>query len=92
MNDQQFKTYLESQGLWRREEEQKESEKEYLSDLVTNLIKTDGGNLNELRRWSTRIRSNAALLQYNAAAVQLMLKMSLGPLKDKTDRYILDFT
>ena len=91
MNDQQFKTYLESQALWRREEEQKRSEKEYLNDLVTNLIKSDGGNLDEYRRWSTRIRSNAALLQDNAATVQLMLRTTLGPLKDEIDRYILDF-
>ena len=71
--------------------EQKRSEKEYLNELVTNLIKSDGGNLDEYRRWSTRIRSNAALLQDNAATVQLMLRTTLGPLKDEIDRYILDF-
>ena len=91
MNDQQFKTYLESQAIWRREEEQKRSEKEYLSDLVANLIKTDGGNLDEFRRWTTRIRSNAALLQDNSASIQLMLRTTLGSLKDEIDRYILEF-
>ena len=62
MNEQQFKTYLESQAIWRREDEQKRSEKEYLNDLVSNLIKTDGGNIDEFRHWATRLRSNAALL------------------------------
>ena len=91
MNEQQFKTYLESQALWRREEEQKRSEKEYLNDLVSNMIKTDGGNLEEFRRWATRVRSNAAILQNNGAAIQLMLRTTLGPLKDEMDRYILEF-
>ena len=91
MNEQQFKTYLESQALWRREEEQKRSEKEYLNDLVSNMIKTDGGNLEEFRRWATRVRSNAAILQNNGAAIQLLLRTTLGPLKDEIDRYILEF-
>ena len=91
MNEQQFKTYLESQALWRREDEQKRSEKEYLNDLVSNMIKTDGGNLEEFRRWATRVRSNAAILQNNGAAIQLMLRTTLGPLKDEIDRYILEF-
>ena len=91
MNDQQFKTYLESQALWRREEAQKKSEAEYLSDLVSNMVKADGGNLDEFRRWSTRVRSNAALLQCNTATIQLMLRTTLGPLKDEMDRYILEF-
>ena len=91
MNEQQFKTYLESQALWRREEEQKRSEKEYLNDLVSNHIKTDGGNMDEFRRWATRIRSNAALLQDNTATVQLMLQTTLGSLKDEIDKYILEF-
>ena len=34
------------------------------------MVKTDGGTLNEFRRWSTRVKSNAALFkimeqQYN---------------------------
>ena len=91
MNEQQFHAYLESQALWRREEEQKRSEKEYLNDLVSNMIKTDGGNLDEFLRWSTRIKSNASLLQNNGAAIQLMLRTTLGSLKDEMDRYILDF-
>ena len=91
MNEQQFKTYLESQAIWRREDEQKRSEKEYLNDLVSNLIKTDGGNIDEFRRWATRLRSNAALLQDNSAAIQLMLRTTLGSLKDEIDRYILEF-
>ena len=91
MNEQQFKTYLESQELWRREEEQKRNEKDYLNDLVSNMVKTDGGNLDEFRRWSTRVKSNAALLQNNGAAVQLMLRTTLGSLKDEIDRYILEF-
>ena len=91
MNEQQFKTNLESQALWRREEEQKRSEKEYLNDLVSNMIKTDGGNLEEFRRWATRVRSSAAILQNNGAAIQLMLRTTLGPLKDEMDRYILEF-
>ena len=91
MNDQQFKAYLESQEIWRREDEQKRSEKDYLNDLVSNMIKTDGGNLEEFRRWATRVKSNAALLQDNGAAIQLMLRTTLGPLKDEMDRYILDF-
>ena len=41
MNEQQFKTYLESQDLWRREEEQKRNEKDYLNDLVSNMVKTE---------------------------------------------------
>ena len=91
MNEQQFKSYIESQALWRREEEQKRAEKEYLNDLVTNMIKSDGGNLEEFRRWSARIYSNAALLQNNSATIQLMLRTTLGALKDEIDRYILDF-
>ena len=91
MNEQQFKTYLESQVLWRREDEQKRSEKDYLNDLVTNMIKTDGGNMEEFRRWANKVRSNAAMLQDNAAAVQLMLRTTLGSLKDEIDRYILEF-
>ena len=91
MNEQQFKTYLESQALWRREDEQKRTEKEYLNDLVSNHIKTDGGNMDEFRRWATRIRSNAAMLQDNTATVQLMLRTTLGSLKDEIDRYILQF-
>ena len=91
MNEQQFHAYLESQALWRREEEQKRSEKEYLNDLVSNMVKNDGGNLDEFRRWSTRIKSNASLLQNNGAAIQLMLRTMLGSLKDEMDRYILDF-
>ena len=57
---------------------------------MSNLIKTDGGNLDEFRRWATKIRSNAALLQDNSAAVQLMLRTTLGSLKDEIDRYILE--
>ena len=91
MNKQQFHAYLENQSLWRREEEQKRSEKEYLNDLVSNMIKTDGGNLEEFRRWSTRVKSNASLLQNNGAAIQLMLRTTLGPLKDEMVRYILQF-
>ena len=67
------------------------SEKDYLNDLVCNSIKTEGSNLDEFRRWSTRIRSNAALFQNNSAAVQLMLRTTLGPLKDEIDHYILNF-
>ena len=78
MNEQQFKMYLESQAIWRREDKQKRSEKEYLNDLVSNLIKTDGGNIDEFRRWATRIRSDAALLQDSSAAIQLMLRTTLG--------------
>ena len=74
MNEQQFKTYLESQALWRREEAQNKSEADYLSDLVSNMVKADGGNLDEFRRWSTRVQSNAALLQCNTATIQLMLR------------------
>ena len=55
------------------------------------MIKTDGGNLEEFRRWATRVRSNAAILQNNGAAIQLMLRTTLGPLKDEIDRYILEF-
>ena len=55
------------------------------------MIKTDGGNLEEFRRWSTRVKSNASLLQNNGAAIQLMLRTTLGPLKDEMDRYILQF-
>ena len=91
MNDQQFKTYIESQALWRREDEQKRTDKEYLNDVVSNMIKSDGGNLDEFRRWSNRIRSNATLLQDNSAAIQLMLRTTLGSLKDEIDRYILEF-
>ena len=91
MNEQQFKTYLESQVLWRREDEQKRSEKDYLNDLVTNMIKTDGGNMEEFRRWANKVRSYAAMLQDNGAAVQLMLRTTLGSLKDEIDRYILEF-
>ena len=91
MNEQQFKTYLESQTLWRREDEQKRTEKEYLNDLVSNHIKTDGGNMDEFCRWATRIRSNAALLQDNTATVHLMLRTTLGSSKDEIDRYILEF-
>ena len=85
MNEQQFKMYLESQAIWRREDEQKRSEKEYLNDLVSNLIKTDDGNIDEFRRWATRLRSNAALLQDNSVAIQLMLRTTLGSLKDEID-------
>ena len=91
MNEQQFHAYLESQALWRQEEEQKRSEKEYLNNLVSNMIKTDGGNLDDFRRWSTRVKSNASLLQNNQAATQFMLRTTLGSLKDEMDRYILDF-
>ena len=55
------------------------------------MIKTDGGNLEEFRRWATRVRSNAAILQNNGAAIQLLLRTTLGPLKDEIDRYILEF-
>ena len=91
MNDQQFKTYIESQALWRREDEQKRTDKEYINDVVSNMIKSDGGNMDESRRWSNRIRSNATLLQNNSAAIQLMLRTTLGSLKDEIDRYILEF-
>ena len=91
MNDQQFKTYIESQALWRREDEQKRTDKEYLNDVVSNMIKSDGGNMDEFRRWSNRIRSNATLFQDNSAAIQLMLCTTLGSLKDEIDRYILEF-
>ena len=91
MNDQHFQRYLESQALWRREDENKKDEKENLNDLVCNMIKTDGNNLDEFRRWSTRIKSNGALLQNNSATIQLMLRTTLGPLKDEIDRYILNF-
>ena len=80
MNDQQFKSYIESQALWGREEEQKRAEKEYLNDLVSNMIKSE-----------SLIYSNAALLQNNSATIQLMLRTTLGALKDEIDRYILDF-
>ena len=91
MNEQQFKRYLESQVLWRREGEQKRSDKDYLNDLFTNMIKTDGGNIEEFRRWANKVHSNAAMLQDNGAAVQLMLRTTLGSLKDETDRCILEF-
>ena len=55
------------------------------------MIKSDGGNMDEFRRWSNRIRSNATLLQNNSAAIQLMLRTTLGSLKDEIDRYILEF-
>ena len=35
--------------------------------------------------------SNAALLQNNSATIQLMLRTTLGALKDEIDSYILDF-
>ena len=91
MNDQQFKTYIESQALWRREGEQKRTDNEYLNDVVSNMIKSDGGNMDEFRRWSNRIHSNATLLQNNSAAIQIMLRTTLGSLKDEIDRYILEF-
>ena len=45
MNEQQFKTYLESQVPWSREEAEKKNEANYLSDLISNMIKADGGNI-----------------------------------------------
>ena len=37
------------------------------------------------------MRSNAAILQNNGTAIQLVLRTMLGPLKDEMDRYILEF-
>ena len=91
MNEQQFHAYMEHQAFTRQEEEQKRSGKEYLNDLVSNMIKTDVGNLEEFCRWSTRVKSNASLLQNNGAAIQLMLRTTFGSLKDEMDRYILQF-
>ena len=37
------------------------------------------------------MRSNAAILQNNGTAIQLVLRTTLGPIKDEMDRYILEF-
>ena len=82
---------MESMARWRREDATILESKEFLNDLVSNLIKSNGMNTDEFRLWTIRLKSNAILLDNNRAILQLILRTTLGPLKDEIDRFILEF-
>ena len=91
MNEQQLGVYLQNLTLVQREEAHHRREEGFLRDAVANMITANGLNTTEFRKWTWRVKSNAAQLKNNHSTVQLMQRTSTGALQEELDSYIWSF-